>query len=430
LFATSWKPLPWRPESIYRPEYDTEVTSGTSTHITENNLTSGSFMDVDDDLTIKVYFRSNQARSPALTGIEGRFESIEGTLISEPISADTGCNWDTLFIDKSVPSPEKIQVTILDNSGSTIPGFANMTADGEIDISAIDISAYPTLKLKAHFLGHTEPVVLNAWGASWKYPNAWRDTFYGGAKIADTAGINSTDGRAEGSHSTGVSYLNSTDIEIPDGYHPDTLIFNTSSLNGTYINITLIDVVTDTAIAVYYGSSSSETDLTGMTGISQQLRLSANFQFDNKTAPALYDWSLNWSANRTVPKKEGCVDIDPNTLNLKSQGNWITVYIEPKDGRDPENINVSTVIIYNASRPNETVAAELWPTTVGDHDNDSLPDRMVKFDRAGVQAIVGVGNNVTLWVEGYYEDGTHFKCSDAIRVINPPDEPHNNGKKK
>lgn len=105
------------------------------------------------------------------------------------------------------------------------------------------------------------------------------------------------------------------------------------------------------------------------------------------------------------------IDIDPNALNLESNGNWITAYIELPPGYAPSAIDVSTVKL------NDAVSAEESPTEVGDHDEDGIPDLMVKFDRARVQNLLSPGDEVELTVTGELTDGTPFSGSDTIRVI-------------
>jgi parallel beta-helix repeat protein len=108
------------------------------------------------------------------------------------------------------------------------------------------------------------------------------------------------------------------------------------------------------------------------------------------------------------------IDIDPDTLNLKSKGKWITAYIELPEGYDVNNINVSTITL------NGTVPAELRPIAIGDYDNDSVPDLMAKFNRTKVsQYILSKGiiyGNVTLTLSGKLDDGTPFIGSHAIKV--------------
>jgi hypothetical protein len=104
------------------------------------------------------------------------------------------------------------------------------------------------------------------------------------------------------------------------------------------------------------------------------------------------------------------VDIDPNTLNLKSRGQWITTYIELPEGYDVSNIDISTV------RLNDEILAELHPTQIGDYDNDRIPDLTVKFKRQDLIAILSTGE-AKLTITGRVRS-TLFIGRDTIRVIN------------
>jgi hypothetical protein len=106
------------------------------------------------------------------------------------------------------------------------------------------------------------------------------------------------------------------------------------------------------------------------------------------------------------------IDIDPSVLNLQSEGEWITCYIELAQGYNVGNIDVSTIKL------NDSVPSESKPTAIGDYDKDGIADVMVKFNRTAVQAILQVGN-VEITVSGQLTDGTPFEGSDTIRVINP-----------
>jgi hypothetical protein len=127
---------------------------------------------------------------------------------------------------------------------------------------------------------------------------------------------------------------------------------------------------------------------------------------------------------------EATIDVDPNTLNLKSKGKYVTCYIEIP-GFDPADIDVSTVML------DGVVPAEESPTGLGDYDMDGIPDLMVKFsrstlisslsaptaalwldERGGRAALVSDGTH-ELVVTGLMLDGTPFAGSDEIRVINP-----------
>lgn len=106
------------------------------------------------------------------------------------------------------------------------------------------------------------------------------------------------------------------------------------------------------------------------------------------------------------------VDIDPDTLNLKDKGKWITAYIEVPDGYDVADINVGTVTLEG------TIPAEAHPTEVGDYDDDGITDLMVKFDRSAlIEYLDATTGEVTLTVSGELNDGTPFEGSDTITVI-------------
>jgi hypothetical protein len=118
------------------------------------------------------------------------------------------------------------------------------------------------------------------------------------------------------------------------------------------------------------------------------------------------------------------VDIDPNTLNLKSYGEWITGYIELPEGYDVADIDVSSILL------NDTIPAEADPICIDDYDSDGILDLMVKFDRANVISYVVANINIaklneegsmiiTLTVTGTLNDGTLFEGSDTIRILRP-----------
>ncbi len=100
------------------------------------------------------------------------------------------------------------------------------------------------------------------------------------------------------------------------------------------------------------------------------------------------------------------INIDPNTLNLKSKGNWVTCYVELSEGYDVNDVDIGTVHL------EDTIPAE-W----GDIQGKTL---MVKFDRSEVEDMLSPGT-YNLKVTGELNDGTQFEgYSDEIRVIDPP----------
>ncbi|MCW4052763.1 MAG: carbohydrate binding domain-containing protein [Candidatus Bathyarchaeota archaeon] len=133
------------------------------------------------------------------------------------------------------------------------------------------------------------------------------------------------------------------------------------------------------------------------------------FLFDFNAGKGTAWWDDVSLIEVTPPHIDGSIDIAPDTLNLKSEGKWITAYIELPEGNDPSDIEVSTIEL------NGEIPAELHPTEIGDYDADGIPDLMVKFDRQDLIAILNAGE-ATLTITGEV-DGIAFEGTDTIEVI-------------
>jgi hypothetical protein len=139
-----------------------------------------------------------------------------------------------------------------------------------------------------------------------------------------------------------------------------------------------------------------------------------------ESAPITLDISLEKPAVVGLP---ATVDVDPNTLNLKSTGQWITCYIELPGGYDVNNIDLSTVFL------NETIPAEsnlkygfVKNPEISDIDKDGLPELLIKFNRAAVQETVQPADTATISVTGEVlknEIPVPFQGIATVRVISP-----------
>lgn len=102
---------------------------------------------------------------------------------------------------------------------------------------------------------------------------------------------------------------------------------------------------------------------------------------------------------------DAAIDIDPDTLNKKSKGKWVTAYIAMPDGYDAGEIDIDTVEL---EYDNQKIVADR-----GDVQGTVL---MVKFDR---QALISLLNDITgdveLKITGTVT-GTAFEGTDTIRV--------------
>ena len=103
------------------------------------------------------------------------------------------------------------------------------------------------------------------------------------------------------------------------------------------------------------------------------------------------------------PELTAFVNIDPDTLNLKSKGRWITAYLTLPSGYDIEDVQINTV------RFQDTIEAE-WGEI---QDEDTI---MIKFSRDEVQALLSPGE-VIIAITGELVNGTVFRATDTVRVI-------------
>ena len=100
------------------------------------------------------------------------------------------------------------------------------------------------------------------------------------------------------------------------------------------------------------------------------------------------------------------VDIKPDTLNLGSQGEWITVYAVIETEYDENDIIIESVML-------EDVIPAIWDEVNG-------TQLMVKFDRGQViDYLQGYqeGEEVILTVSGEFRDGVRFTGKDTIKVV-------------
>jgi len=114
-------------------------------------------------------------------------------------------------------------------------------------------------------------------------------------------------------------------------------------------------------------------------------------------------------ASTVVAQISATVDFKPETLNLKSKGKYVTVFIELPEGYNVSDIDVSSILL------NDTVPALPKPVNIGDEDGDGAPDLMVKFSRAEVKALFPGPGTYTVKVTGTVGAET-FVGYDEVRV--------------
>ena len=135
-----------------------------------------------------------------------------------------------------------------------------------------------------------------------------------------------------------------------------------------------------------------------------------------------HGFGIKWIKLYYMSVVTATVDIDPDTLNLRSKGKWITGYIELPGDYNVTDVDVSTILL------NDTIPAEMRPVGIGDEDSDGIPDLMVKLDRADVKSYIFANVNmtklaqerfmtITLTITGTLTDGTPFQGSDKIKLV-------------
>jgi len=115
------------------------------------------------------------------------------------------------------------------------------------------------------------------------------------------------------------------------------------------------------------------------------------------------------------PTITATIEIEPDAANLISKGERIIVYIELPEGYDVDDIVVSSILL------NDTISVDsAAPFVVGDYDEDSVPDLMVRFNGTILsEFILSAGivyGNVTLTLTGKLINDVSFQGSDIILV--------------
>jgi DNA-binding beta-propeller fold protein YncE len=121
---------------------------------------------------------------------------------------------------------------------------------------------------------------------------------------------------------------------------------------------------------------------------------------------------------------DAIVVLDPDVLNLESQGEWVTCYVELPDGYSVDDIELASVALRAVD--NEPVEPPIYgegPTAIGDYNYNGIPDLMVKFDRQNLidvlEGLVVPPADAELTVIGDLLDNTQFEGSDIVQIISP-----------
>lgn len=121
------------------------------------------------------------------------------------------------------------------------------------------------------------------------------------------------------------------------------------------------------------------------------------------------------------------VNITPETLNLKSQGKFITASIKLPEGFNVNQIDGNTVKISAIDeQPIEPICADKTMEAGIESENCLL----AKFERRDLIDVLSPGDGVKITIEGLLAGGEKFAGVDTIKVIEPGNEFHVNAGEK
>jgi len=114
-----------------------------------------------------------------------------------------------------------------------------------------------------------------------------------------------------------------------------------------------------------------------------------------------------------APVEASYIDVDPNTLNPGSNGHWVNAYVELPSGDIPDEIVLGTV------RAQNTVPADPDGFTIGDANQNGIPDVKLRFDREAFIRSFPPQDDVEALIQGEVRNKHYFSGHDAIRVLRP-----------
>ena len=211
-----------------------------------------------------------------------------------------------------------------------------------------------------------------------------------------------------------------TDIVYGGDYTTHEFSINSLSSIMEYVDITSTDFINDTNIIsaenIFFITDSFSIDAGNSESFHATIFVPSDAIPGNYTGDIIITSTVNsiiipvklWIGESIYPS---VVDFDPDTLNRKSKGKWVTCYIELPEAYDIEDIDISTILL------NDVIQAEENPSDIGDYDLDGIPDLMVKFNRKNVIDILETGDAVEIKIFNELIDGTKFEGMDYIKVI-------------
>jgi hypothetical protein len=212
-----------------------------------------------------------------------------------------------------------------------------------------------------------------------------------------------------------LARLSGPDTPVID---PNGILYFTQGGNHIVSRVDLSGIISTVAgmgrISGFFGD--------GGPGLLARLRNPTGMVMD--AAGNTYIDDFNNHRVRRLNEAAAYCDIDPDTINQASGGNWATMYYEPKAPHT--SAQIVKALIYAVDVNGERISDVLDPepgspmSTTADSNGNGVSELMRKFNRASIQALVDEPQTVHIVIEVLFEDGRYGACSHVIRVVEPP----------
>ncbi len=177
-----------------------------------------------------------------VTGGEARLATgeVKGYIASEVIRAETGYNYNLVYLDAVLPGNSTIEISILDaTKESSVVGYANDTVPSfekkvctDRSLTTIGCVAYPEIRIQVNLNADgTDRPRLLGWYLYYVPQGMWRDEFLGTCKMEGCRGVVLANGTLEIDTSR-VKTSGGTGTYDP--YPPVVLAFGHDEMNAYY----------------------------------------------------------------------------------------------------------------------------------------------------------------------------------------------------
>jgi hypothetical protein len=202
--------------------------------------------------------------------------------------------------------------------------------------------------------------------------------------------------------------LSVTNAVDPDG---DTLTYEFEVLSAGVL------------VAARSGVTSQESGVTSWT-VTSTLNDNTTYQWRARASDGdRYGPWMNMATFTVHVQQVGInveLEVEPETLNQKSKGNWVMVEIELPHGYHASDVDIASIrlegVVPAETRPHDRHNHHHDHGCEHDHAEHDHDELKVKFDRSAVLALLPIGNHVPVHVTGKIGSAT-FEGVDFIRVM-------------